>query len=273
MTTPQPLSLAGKTAVVTGGGGILGRGFCRTLAAHGARVAVVDVLGSAAQATVDAIQRELPAARCAALECDVADPGSVAGMVEAATRQLGEIDILCNNAATKTNDLDAFFAPFEEYTLKQWRAVMAVNLDGMFLVAQAVGKRMVARGAGGSIVQTASVYGVVGPDQRVYEGSFYLNRPINTPAVYSASKAGVIGLTKYLAAYWGSQAIRVNTLVPGGVESGQNDTFQKRYSARVPLARMARASEIEAALLFLASDQSSYITGQCIIVDGGLTCW
>lgn len=266
-------SLEGKTALVTGGGGILGRGFCRMLAGHGARVAVVDVSAKAAQEAVKAIHEELPAARLAALECDVADAASVTSMVDAATRQLGPIDILCNNAATKTNDLDAFFAPFEEYTLQTWRDVMAVNLDGMFLVAQAVGKRMVERQRGGSIVQTASIYGVVGPDQRVYEGSFYMNRQISSPAVYSASKAGVIGLTKYLAAYWGAHGIRVNTLTPGGVESGQNGTFQQRYSARVPLARMALRNEIEAALLFLASDESSYITGQNLIVDGGLTCW
>jgi NAD(P)-dependent dehydrogenase (short-subunit alcohol dehydrogenase family) len=117
------------------------------------------------------------------------------------------------------------------------------------------------------------VYGVVAPDQRIYEGSQYLGRAINTPAVYSASKAAVIGLTRYLASYWGAQGIRVNTLTPGGVESGQNDVFSRKYSARVPLARMARADEMQSALLFLASDASSYMTGQNLVIDGGLTCW
>ena len=111
---------------------------------------------------------------------------------------------------------------------------MGVNIDGMFLMAQAVGKQMIAQGHGGSIIQTASIYGVVAPDQRIYEGSQYLGRPINTPAVYSASKAAVIGLTRYLASYWGAQGIRVNTLTPGGVESGQNDVVQPQvFSARV----------------------------------------
>jgi NAD(P)-dependent dehydrogenase (short-subunit alcohol dehydrogenase family) len=143
----------------------------------------------------------------------------------------------------------------------------------MFLVAQAVGRRMVSQGTGGSIIQTASVYGVVAPDMRIYEGSYYLERQISSPAVYSASKAGVIGLTRYLAAYWANKNIRVNALSPGGVDSGQNETFKQRYSARLPMGRMARPSEMQGALLFLASDASTYVTGQNIIVDGGLTAW
>ena len=150
---------------------------------------------------------------------------------------------------------------------------MAVNLDGMFLVAQAVGKQMVAQGRGGSIIQTASIYGVMAPDHRIYEGSFYLGHQINTPAVYAASKAAVIGLTKYLATYWADKGIRVNTLTPGGTESGQNDEFIRRYSARIPLNRMANAHEMVGALLYLAADASSYVTGQNIIVDGGLDAW
>jgi len=132
---------------------------------------------------------------------------------------------------------------------------------------------MIAQGRGGSIVQTASIYGIMAPDDRIYEGSHYLGRQINTPAVYSASKAGVVGLTRYLAAYWAKHGIRVNTLTPGGVESGQNEEFKRRYSARVPMGRMARAEEMVAALVFLASEASSYVTGQNLIVDGGLQAW
>ena len=150
---------------------------------------------------------------------------------------------------------------------------MSVNIDGMFLVAQAVGKQMLSQGQGGSIVQTASVYGVVAPDQRIYEGSEYMGVEINTPAVYATSKAAVIGLTKYLATYWAKDNIRVNAITPGGVESGQNEQFQSLYSKRVPLGRMGQASEMVAALVYLASDASSYVTGQNLIVDGGLTAW
>ena len=132
---------------------------------------------------------------------------------------------------------------------------------------------MVVQGTGGSIIQTASIYGVMAPDHRIYEGSLYLGRQINTPAVYTASKAAVIGLTKHLASYWAEKGIRVNTLTPGGTESGQNDEFKKRYSDRIPMGRMANAPEMVGALLYLASDASSYVTGQNIIVDGGLNCW
>jgi NAD(P)-dependent dehydrogenase (short-subunit alcohol dehydrogenase family) len=129
------------------------------------------------------------------------------------------------------------------------------------------------QGTGGRIIQTASIYGIVASDKRIYEGSFYLDRQISNPAVYSASKAAVVGLTRHLAAYWGDVGIRVNALVPGGVESGQNETFKSRYSARVPLGRMAQADELVGALIYLASDASSYVTGQCLVVDGGLSVW
>jgi NAD(P)-dependent dehydrogenase (short-subunit alcohol dehydrogenase family) len=150
---------------------------------------------------------------------------------------------------------------------------MSVNIDGMFLMAQAVGRHMVARGGGGAVIQTASIYGLVGPDARIYEGSDYLGGAINTPAVYAASKAAVVGLTRWLATHWAQQGIRVNCLVPGGVSSGQNSTFSERYSERVPMGRMARADEMVPALLYLASDASSYVTGQVLAVDGGWTAW
>lgn len=268
----QLFDLQGKTAVVTGGAGILGHHFCRGLAESGANVAVVDldVVKAEKLASLLSDQYEVKAIGIA---CDVAEPDSVERMVEKVISQFGQINILHNNVASKSDDLDAFFAPFEDYSLKEWRRIMSVNIDGMFLVAQAVGKQMVKQGHGGSIIQTASIYGILGPDQRIYDGSYYLDRPINTPAVYSASKAAVIGLTKYLATYWADKGIRVNTLTPGGVESGQNETFQQKYSARIPMGRMARATEMVGAMLYLASDASSYVTGQNIVVDGGLQAW
>jgi len=264
--------LRGKVAVVTGGAGILGQHFCAGLAESGAHVAVVDLHADKAEERAQVLT-ERYGVKSTGYGCDVSDLISVQTMVTDVLAAYGEINILHNNAAGKSDDLDAFFAPFEEYSLEQWRKIMAVNIDGMFLVAQAIGKQMVAQGKGGSIIQTASIYGLMAPDHRIYEGSFYLGRQINTPAVYSTSKAAVIGLSKHLATYWAEKGIRINTLTPGGTESGQNDEFKRRYAARIPLGRMADANEMVGALLYLASDASSYVTGQNIIVDGGLDCW
>jgi NAD(P)-dependent dehydrogenase (short-subunit alcohol dehydrogenase family) len=264
--------LTGKTAIVTGGIGILGQHFCRGLAEFNASVAVVDLDEAKAVQFAADLSREY-GVQSVGVSCDVSNPTSVDQMVATVVAKFGKIDILHNNAASKSSNLEAFFAPFEEYSLDEWRKIMSVNLDGVFLVAKAVGNQMVKQKTGGSIIQTASIYGVLGSDKRIYEGSFYLGRQISNPGVYSASKAGVVGLTKYLAAYWGDKGIRVNTLVPGGVESGQNDTFKQKYSARVPMGRMAQATELVGALVYLASGASSYVTGQTLIVDGGLSAW
>lgn len=264
--------LKGKTAVVTGAVGILGQRFCRGLAEFGAQVVVVDLDVERCTSFASELEREY-ATPAFGVACDVSDPASVKQMVEQVVERFGAIHILHNNAASKSTDLDAFFASTESYSLPEWRKIMSVNIDGMFLVAQAVGGQMQKQGVGGSIVQTASIYGLLSSDKRIYEGSFYLGRQISNPAVYSTSKAAVIGLTRYLAANWGDARIRVNALVPGGVESGQNDTFKARYSARVPLGRMAQPDEMVGALLFLASDASSYVTGQCLVADGGLSAW
>jgi NAD(P)-dependent dehydrogenase (short-subunit alcohol dehydrogenase family) len=263
----QKFRLDGKVAVVTGASGLLGREFCSGLIDAGAEVAVVDI---------DPVASEVLAFelgdRAKSFLCDVASKESVVKCVDEIVKQYGRIDILHNNAATKTSDLQAFFEPFESYSLDTWREVMSVNIDGMFLMAQEVGKFMVAAGSG-SIVQTASIYGLVGPDNRIYEGSEYMGGPINTPAAYSASKAAVIGLTRWLATYWADKGIRVNCLVPGGVFTGQNKVFSDLYSARVPMSRMAGGHEIVPALLYLVSDASSYVTGQVMSVDGGWGVW
>jgi NAD(P)-dependent dehydrogenase (short-subunit alcohol dehydrogenase family) len=208
-----------------------------------------------------------------AIPCDLADPTAVEGMIQAAAKALGGIDIVHNNAATKGDSLEAMFAPAESYAPETWRQHMAVNLDGAFHVMKSAGALMLNQGRGGSIISTASVYGLLGADDRIYEGSNYMGMQINTPPSYAAAKAGLIGLTRYFAARWGSDGIRVNAIAPGGVESGQNDVFAQRYGARVPMGRMARADEIVGAVVWLASDAASYVTGQVISVDGGLTAW
>lgn len=264
-------SLEGKTAIVTGALGLLGKEFCKGLAEFGANVVVVDLDEKKAEDFSKELSYKYKV-KSLGIKCDVSREEDVNNMVERVLEEYPKIDILHNNAATKTDDLEGFFAPFEEYSLDNWRKVMSVNIDGMFLVAQKVGQHM-EKGGGGSIIQTSSIYGLVAPDMRIYKGAVYLNKNINTPAVYTVSKAAVIGLTKYLAAYWGDKKIRVNTLILGGNESGQNETFVKNYSHKVPLGRMGYPDEMVGALIYLASDASSYVTGQSIVVDGGFSIW
>jgi NAD(P)-dependent dehydrogenase (short-subunit alcohol dehydrogenase family) len=268
----QRFDLAGRNAIVTGAMGILGQPFCEGLAEFGANVAIVDLNRSLCEDFAADLSSRY-GVKSVGIGCDITEPAAVSAMASEAVAALGDITILHNNVGGKTPDLDAYFAAFESYSLAEWRRVMAVNIDGVFLVDQAIGRHMVEHGKGGSIVHVASVYGAMAPDQRIYAGSEYLGRRINTPAVYSASKAAVIGLTKFLATYWADKGIRVNCISPGGAESGQNDEFRRNYGARIPLGRMAKREEMVNTLIWLASDASSYITGQNIMVDGGLSAW
>ena len=265
----EAYDLSGKVAVLTGAAGILGKRFCDVLAEYGASIAAVDVAWSEDIATRLSSRYGV---RAKSYELDVADPVAVKDTIEKIERDLGPIDILHNNAASKGPELARFFDDILSFSPDIWRAIMEVNVDGYFYMAREAGARMAERGHG-SIIQTCSIYGILGSDQRIYEGSEYLGMPINTPAVYSASKSAVVGLTKYLATYWGHRGVRVNTLTPGGVASGQNKEFDRKYSARVPLGRMATAEDMAQGLLFLASDASSYVTGHNLIIDGGLSAW
>lgn len=255
--------LDGKVIVMTGAAGILGAQAVARFIEAGARVCALDVSDSALEQLGPAHEQLMKAA------VDVSQSASLAAARERLAGLWGEADVLFNNAATKSEN---FFAPFEDFPLEDWNAVMSVNLTGAMLACQVFGAPMARRGSG-AIVNTLSIYGIVAPDQRIYEGSQYLGRPINTPAIYSASKAGLWGLTKYLASYWGDQGVRVNAVTPGGVFSGQNETFVRNYSERVPLGRMASGRDIVNAMTFLASDAAQYINGHNLVVDGGWTVW
>lgn len=261
--------LNGRVVVLTGGAGILGARMAHALARHGACVAVVDRDAERAASVAMEVSAAIGADVARGYGCDVTVRARLETLRMQVETELGQVDVLINNAAAKSPN---FFEPFETFSVEDWDFVMDVNLKGAMLGCQVFGAAMAERGQG-SIINTLSVYGIVAPDQRIYEGSEYEGRAINTPAVYSASKAAVWGLTKYLAAYWGNRNVRVNAITPGGVFSGQNDEFVRRYSARVPLGRMAAQDEMSGAIVYLASDASSYVTGQNIVIDGGLTVW
>jgi NAD(P)-dependent dehydrogenase (short-subunit alcohol dehydrogenase family) len=255
--------LGGKVIVITGGGGILGSAAVGRFLEAGGRVCAID-------RSFEALESLGPDhGQLVKLVASVTDRDALEAVRQTVAQRWGEADVLFNNAATKSAN---FFAPFEEFPLADWDEVMGVNLTGAMLCSQVFGAPMARRGRG-AIVNTLSIYGIVAPDQRIYEGSEYLGRAINTPAVYSASKAGLWGLTKYLAGYWGGKGVRVNAITPGGVASGQNETFVAQYAQRVPLGRMASARDIVNAMVFLASDAAEYINGHNLVVDGGWTVW
>ncbi len=275
MKIQDKFDIGGRIALVTGGGGLLGSEFCRTLAEAGAQVAVADISRAAAERVADDLTGQ--GYQATAFECDISDPESVGKLVRDILGSFAGLDILVNCAALDPKfDAEAVkrgITPgsFEDYPLDQWNAALRVNLTGMFLVTQASVKPMLEHGRRGSIINICSTYGLNGPDQSIYvkEGK----RVAFKPVYYTVTKAGVLGFTKYLAAYYADSAIRVNALTPGGVFNDHEDYFVKNYSARTILGRMARPDEMNGALLFLASDASSYMTGGNLVVDGGWTAW
>lgn len=275
MKIQEKFDLTGRVAVITGGVGLLGAEFCRTLAEAGATIAVVDLNASASQAVADSLMNS--GYKALALPTDITQPDSVNAAVEKILSAFGRLDVLVNSAA-----LDPKFDPeavnkgitpgaFEDYPLDLWNSALNVNLTGMFLMTQACVRPMIEQGKKGSIINICSTYGLNGPDQRIYikDGQRVAFKPI----YYTVTKAGVMGFTKYLAAYYAETEIRVNALTPGGVFNNHEDYFVKNYSAKTILGRMAKKDEMNGALLFLASDASSYMTGNNVVVDGGWTAW
>jgi NAD(P)-dependent dehydrogenase (short-subunit alcohol dehydrogenase family) len=265
--------LSGRVVVLTGAAGILGAHFAAALAASGAALALVD----RDPAALAALAARLPAAPAGAhlpLAADLADRAGDAPLIARVADAFGRpADGLVNNAASKSSSLDAFLVGDMAFAPETWRAVFAVNLEAPFFLSRAFAAPLLAAGRPGAVVNVASIYGHMAPDQRIYRGSRYLDREISSPAAYSASKAGLLGLTRHLAALWGAQGVRVNSLAPGGVDSGQNEVFARAYSARVPLGRMAQPQDMTGLLVFLLSDAARYVTGQNMLVDGGLSAW
>jgi NAD(P)-dependent dehydrogenase (short-subunit alcohol dehydrogenase family) len=273
MPTIQELfDLSNRAALVTGGAGLLGKQFAKTLAEAGAAVVVADLSEQAAIDYADELTHT--GYRAIGLGLDVTQPESAQHAVETAIHAWGRLDIVVNSAA-----LDPKFEPgkaeqhtnaFEDYPLEQWNQAVNVNLTGMFLMCQAAARVMKTQGSG-SIINISSTYGLAGPDQRIYEKEG--QPPRYKPVYYSVTKAGVLGLTRYVATYYAGTAIRCNALTPGGVYNDHDEQFTKAYAYRTVMGRMAEKHEMNGALLFLASDASSYMTGGNLVVDGGWTAW
>ncbi len=289
---PKLFDLSDRVAVVTGGAGLLGAEFCQTLASAGAAVVIADRNLPAAQTLAETLQA--CGSRVLAVATDVTQPESTQRMVEVTLKAYGRLDILVNSAA-----LDPKFDPqaervrrsqdevdwnqsstikpaniqsssFEEFPLEAWNQALAVNLTGAFLCSQAAVRPMLAQGKG-VMINLSSIYGLAAPDQRLYQQVG--QPPRYKPVYYSVTKEGILGLTKYLAAYYAGKNIRINALSPGGVYNDHDEEFVRAYSAKAILGRMADKTDMNGALLFLASDASEYMTGANLIVDGGWTTW
>lgn len=262
--------LDGRIAIVTGASGLLGQQHCIALAQAGAVVYACDTDVSTARALASDLGAQHTAAHV-----DVTQSESILELRNHVLAEHGTIDILVNNAAI--NDAvespisDSSVTSFEMYPLDLFRKVMDVNVTGCFLTSQIIGSAMASQGKG-SIINVASTYGVVAPDQSLYQDE-HGEQQMYKSAAYPASKGAVVMLTKFIATYWASKGVRANTLSPGGVKNGQPQVFIDNYNRRTPMARMASATDYNGALVFLASDASAYMTGHNLIVDGGWTAW
>lgn len=255
-------SVDDRTVVVTGGLGQLGRQFTDVLIENGANVAVVDTQRGPRDTD-----------RCLYLEADVTDRASLESAASRIERAFGPPHVLVNNAALDSppSAPASTNGPFEHFPVDVWRQTIDVNVTGVFLCCQVFGASMAAAGRG-SIINVASIYGLVSPDQRIYEHRRG-DAPFFKPAAYATSKSALLNLTRYLATYWASRGVRVNTVTFAGVFNDQDPKFVAEYTKRVPLGRMARPDEYNGAILFLASDASSYMTGANVVLDGGYTAW
>ncbi len=255
MNVIDSFRLDGKVAYVTGGAMGIGKSCAIGLAEAGADVAIVDIdLDAAEEASTEV---KMLGRKSVVVECDVTNREQVDAMIEQITKDLGAIDVAMNNAGICINETAV------EMTDEQWLKVINVNLNSVFYCAQAVGKAMIASGKSGSIINTASMSAQV------------VNRP-QCQCAYNASKAGVIQLTRSLAAEWAIKGVRVNTISPGytGTELTMRLTdLHPHWRKDTPMDRLAKPEEIKGAVVFLASHAAAFITGHDLVIDGGFTCW
>lgn len=271
----QLFDLSGRVAVITGGAGLLGRKHAEIIAASGGSPVLLDLAVACP---------ERPAAELAAqwgvealgLGVNITSPADVERARDAILGKFGHIDILINNAANNPKmegGGSVSWSRLENFSLDLWNADLSVGLTGAFVCSRTFGAEMAKRGKG-VILNIASDLAIIAPDQRLYhvDGLPASEQPVK-PVTYSVVKAGLVGLTRYLATYWADAGVRVNAISPGGVFNGQPEGFVKKLAQLIPMGRMANVDEYQGAILFLCSDASSYMTGTNLVVDGGRTCW
>lgn len=266
--------LTGKTALITGAAGLLGMEHAAALLESGGTVVLTDMSAAALDAAVQRLSERHDRARILTAVMDVTNPAAIGSVTEMLSGRGLRVDILVNNAAidpkVKGDQSVMETSRLEHFPLDQWNLQVAVGLTGAFLCSQAFGSAMSRDGKGGVILNIASDLSVFAPDQRLYSKDDLPDelQPVK-PVTYSVIKAGLIGLTRYLATYWADKGVRCNALSPGGVYNGQGNEFVQRLTSLIPLGRMASKDEYRAAVQFLCSDASAYMNGQNIVMDGG----
>jgi len=264
-----------RVCIVTGGAGLLGFQFSKALLEANGIVCLLDIDKSRLAQKESLLEAKYPG-RCLGLSVDITDEKAVVDACKVILARFGRVDVLINNAANNPRvekGETKNFSRIENFPLAQWNDDLAVGLSGAFMCSKVFGSEMAKQG-GGVIINISSDLGIIAPDQRIYsiEGLDEDQQPVK-PVSYSVIKHGLIGLTKYLATYWADKGVRVNSLCPGGVYTNQPHEFVDKLSSLIPMGRMARVDEYKAAILFLVSDASSYMTGQNLIMDGGRSVW
>jgi len=276
MDAKKLFDLSEKTVVITGAAGFLGRRHAEAVAAFGGVPVLLDLheeaLKELAQDLVSRFKVKVDYFRT-----DITDEPSVADACAALLKRRGSVDVLINNAANNpavdSSGKMTNASRLENFSLQAWEQDLAVGLTGAFLCAKHFGRAM-ADNRGGSIINISSDLGLIAPDQRLYRKDGLTDETQDVkPVTYSVVKTGLIGLTRYLATYWADRGVRCNALCPGGVRNNQDPRFLARIKKLIPMGRMAEPNELQGAIVFLASDASSYMTGSVLTVDGGRTCW
>lgn len=259
-------TIENKVIAIIGATGILGSRYVEFLANLGAIIIIGDInIEKCNQLSKVLNSQNL---KTYPILVDNTDENSIISFYQEIIDKYSKIDVVINNAQIKPN---GFYAPFEQYTKETLLNVLDGNLIGVTISCREAGKIFLNQGFG-VIINVASIYGIVGADQRLYDGVeniYFENERFSSPVSYAISKAGVVQLTKYLASYYREKNIRVNCLTPGGVYDNHDEKFNSQYSYRTLLGRMADKDEYNAAILYLASDASSYMTGFNIVIDGG----
>ena len=274
----RKFDLTSKSALITGGAGLLGIEHAAALLECGATVVLTDISESALSVAKDRLSQDFAAESIITFVMDVTQLQAIQGVAQGLEQHGLRADILVNNAAIDPK-VDAEqgileTSRLENFSLDQWNFQVAVGLTGAFLCSQVFGRAMAEDGKGGVILNIASDLSVYSPDQRLYrkDGLAKSMQPVK-PVTYSVIKAGLIGLTRYLATYWAESGVRANALSPGGIYNSQSEEFVQRLTSLIPLGRMAHHDEYRAAVQFLCSDASTYLNGQNIVMDGGRSVW